>query len=350
MVEKDVKVSYYRKRNWELSSALKVEGPLCHCHDIEELFQTLGIVHIVNKWRLFIDSSKRSLKAVLLHIGNKKPSIPIAHSAQLKESYDSVGILLNAIHYSDYQCSLCGNLKVIGILMGLQGGFTKHCCFLCLWDSRATAQHYETKEWPKRNSYAPEVKNFQHIPLVNPDKVLMSPLHIKLGLMKNFVKAMAKQNLNGFEFLCKKFSKLSLAKLKEGIFVGPQIQKVFEDPEFEKTLNTLELRAWHAFKWICSNFLGNVKSNLYQEGVAELLAPYKEMGCRMSLKMHFLPSHLNFFPENLRAVSDEQGERFHQDIQTMEERYKGVWNEGMMGDYCWMLYRDDANHPYKRKS
>ena len=21
-----------------------------------------------------------------------------------------------------------------------------------------------------------------------------------------------------------------------------------------------------------------------------------------------------------------------------------------MGDYCWMLYRDDANHPYKRKS
>ena len=34
----------------------------------------------------------------------------------------------------------------------------------------------------------------------------------------------------------------------------------------------------------------------------------------------------------------------------MEERYKGVWNEGMMGDYCWMLYRDDANYPYKRKS
>ena len=304
----------------------------------------------MNEWRLFIDSSKRSLKAVLLHIGNKKPSIPIAHSAQLKESYDSIEILLNAIHYSDYQWSLCGDLNVIGILMGLQGGFTKHCCFLCLWDSRATALHYETKGCPKRNSYAPGVKNIQHIPLVNPDKVLMPPLHIKLGLMKNFVKAMAKQNSNGFEFLCKKFPKLSLAKLKEGIFVGPQIRKVFEGPEFEKTLNTLELRAWHAFRWICSNFLGNVKSNSYQEGVAELLAAYKEMGCRMSLKMHFLHSHLDFFPENLGSVSDEQGERFHQDIQAMEERYKGVWNEGMMGDYCWMLYRDDANHPYKRKS
>ena len=132
MVEKDVQVSYYRKRNWDLSLVFKVEGPLCYCHDIEELFQTLSIVHIVNEWRLFIDSSKRSLKAVLLHIGNKKPSIPIAHSSQLKESYDSIEILLNAIHYSDYQWSLCGDLKVIGILMGLQGGFTKHCsCYVC---------------------------------------------------------------------------------------------------------------------------------------------------------------------------------------------------------------------------
>ena len=69
----------------------------------------------------------------------------------------------------------------------------------------------------------------------------MPPLHIELGLMINIVKTMAKHHSNYFEFLCKKFSKLSQAKLKEGIFVGPQIGKVFEDPEFEKALNTLEL-------------------------------------------------------------------------------------------------------------
>ena len=69
------------------------------------------------------------------------------------------------------------------------------------------------------------------------------------------------------------------------------------------------------------------------------------------LRMHFLHSQLEFFPENLGAVSDEQGEIFHEDIQAMEERYKGVWNEGMrMGDYCWMLYHDDTNHPHKQKS
>ena len=88
---------------------------------MEELFQTLGVVHIVKEWRAFIDSSNRSLKAVLLHMGNKKPSISIAHFAQLKESYDSIEILLNTIYYSDNQCSLCGDFKVIGILMGLQG-------------------------------------------------------------------------------------------------------------------------------------------------------------------------------------------------------------------------------------
>ena len=91
--------------------------------------------------------------------------------------------------------------------------------------------------------------------------------------------------------------------------------------------------------------MGNFKSDLYRKGVAELLAAYKEMECGISLKMHFLHSHLDFFPENLGAVSDEQDERFHQDIQAMEERYKGIWNEGMMGDYCWMLHRDDANYP-----
>jgi hypothetical protein len=38
----------------------------------------------------------------------------------------------------------------------------------------------------------------------------------------------------------------------------------------------------------------------------------------MSLKVHFL----DYFPENLGAVSKEQGERFHQDIKEMETRYQ----------------------------
>jgi len=36
----------------------------------------------------------------------------------------------------------------------------------------------------------------------------------------------------------------------------------------------------------------------------------------MSVKVHFLQSHVNYFPDNFEAMIDEQGESFHQDIKT----------------------------------
>jgi hypothetical protein len=70
----------------------------------------------------------------------------------------------------------------------------------------------------------------------------------------------------------------------------------------------------------------------------------------MSLKVHFLDSNLDFFPENLGAVSDEHGERFHQDISNMEKRYQGKWSLSMLADYCWTLKRDVPQATYSRKS
>ena len=57
----------------------------------------------------------------------------------------------------------------------------------------------------------------------------------------------------------------------------------------------------------------------------------------MSIKLHYLHNHLEHFPENLDDVSDEQGERFHQDISEMKSRYQGRWDQGMMADYCWCI-------------
>ena len=67
---------------------------------------------------------------------------------------------------------------------------------------------------------------------------------------------------------------------------------------------------------------------------ANLLRNYNIMGCKISLKVDFLHSHLSFFYENLGAVSDEHGERFHQDIVIIEKRFKGKWNAGMLAEYC----------------
>jgi len=48
-----------------------------------------------------------------------------------------------------------------------------------------------------------------------------------------------------------------------------------------------------------------------------------ETGVNMSLKIHFLHSHLDFFPDNLGDKSDEHGERFHQHMKNMKHRYQG---------------------------
>jgi len=70
----------------------------------------------------------------------------------------------------------------------------------------------------------------------------------------------------------------------------------------------------------------------------------------MILKIRFLESHLDIFPENLGEVSDEQGERFHQDIMATEKRYQGKWTSRMLADYCWTLKRDVREAKYRPKS
>ncbi|UYV77929.1 hypothetical protein LAZ67_15002897 [Cordylochernes scorpioides] len=157
--------------------------------------------------------------------------------------------------------------------------------------------------------------------------------------MKNFVKAMDR-NASGFAYLKQKISSISEAKIKEGIFVGPQIRELQQDGNFQNSLNEVEAAAWNSFRNVCKNFLGSVKVENYRDIVNDLLLSYKALGCNMSLKIHFLHSHLDFFPDNLGANSDEHGERFHQDISSMEKRYQGKWSPVMLADYCWTLKRD----------
>ena len=76
-----------------------MERGLVACNDIDGLMQTLNINHNPLDWRLFTDSSKFSLKAVLLHNGNTLPSIPVGHSVHNKESYGNVNILMDTISY-----------------------------------------------------------------------------------------------------------------------------------------------------------------------------------------------------------------------------------------------------------
>ena len=121
--------------------------------------------------------------------------------------------------------------------------------------------------------------------------------------------------------------------------VGPEIQKLVTDERFGENLNPIEKEAWNQFSLVINNFLGNNKSSSYESIVPEFLSSYKTLSARMSLKVHFLHSHLDFFPANMGEVSGEHGECFHQEIKEMENRYQGRVTETMLADYCWFLQR-----------
>lgn len=61
----------------------------------------------------------------------------------------------------------------------------------------------------------------------------------------------------------------------------------------------------------------------------------------MSMKIHMLHSHLDSFPENCGDYSDEQGERFHQDLARFEDNYKGKkLHVNMLANYCDSITRE----------
>ena len=219
---------------------------------------------------------------------------------------------------------------------------------LYLWmGQQSSVSSLLKKGFACQKSLEPGIMNVENQPLVEPSKVLLPSIHLKLGLMKDFVKAMNQEEA-AFICLWETFPRLSEAKLKKGVFIGPQIWDLIKDEYFDKLLQGDEKEAWDSFKFLVKGFLGNRRAQNYEELVNNLSQSYQKLGCNMSLKIHFLHSNLDFFSENCGAVSDEYGEHFHQDISSMGKRYQGKWNCAMLTDYCWTLARDAPTMEYKR--
>jgi hypothetical protein len=68
---------------------------------------------------------------------------------------------------------------------------------------------------------------------------------------------------------------------------------------------------------VTTNFLGIY----YAENYSDTVKCCKAMGFNGSGKGNFFEYRLDFFLENLRSVSDQNGERFYQEISIMEKRY-----------------------------
>lgn len=96
LLEPGVKVTLQRKRQQSFQGFFECDeqNNIVLCNDINGLMNLMGIEHEPTEWRLFIDSSKNSLKTVLLNNGNKHPSIPVAYGVGTKENYETFKIIL----------------------------------------------------------------------------------------------------------------------------------------------------------------------------------------------------------------------------------------------------------------
>ena len=108
-----------------------------------------------------------------------------------------------------------GDLVPCNNINDLSDTLNKYCCFLCEWNSHSRGSHYIMKDWLPHQSLEPGMKNVQHLPLVEQDKILLPLLNTKLGLVKNLDTAMGKSS-QGFKHLGSEFPSLSNAKIKSG--------------------------------------------------------------------------------------------------------------------------------------
>jgi len=90
-------VCFYCGHHEEFKNFFCQEDGVVFCNDVYSFMEVLGHEYKPDQWCLFIGSSKVSLKMVLLHNGNRFPSVPLALAASMKESYESMKLLLGKI-------------------------------------------------------------------------------------------------------------------------------------------------------------------------------------------------------------------------------------------------------------
>lgn len=222
LLKRGTEITFYHDKDIDFRKFFSVHEALVYCKDVGSLINKYQVVKYSSEdRRLFIDSSKRCLKAVLLYNGKKLASIPI--SVVYSENYCTMEFMLDIIDYKNHQWGICTDLKVVTIVLSQLIKFTKISCSICTWDSCDRPNHYNRKIWPLRKNSALRTMDIIEEKLVDASKILLLPLHMKLGLMKQFIKALEVRNSNNLQYLFKILAKLFEAKIKEGVFGGFQI-------------------------------------------------------------------------------------------------------------------------------
>ncbi|GBM28984.1 hypothetical protein AVEN_40741-1 [Araneus ventricosus] len=90
--------------------------------------------------------------------------------------------------------------------------------------------------------------------------------------------------------------KVSEEKIKEGIFVGPQLRQLMKDPVFESKLTKKEAAAWTSFKELAKRLLRKSQSGKLRQIVNNLLKGIQNHGMQHVVENPFLALPLRILP------------------------------------------------------
>lgn len=129
LLQHGTKIFFYRTQDEEHVPFIDDQLYFVFCKNITGVLMKFGVTsYPPADSRLFIDTSKRSLKCVLQHTANVYMSLAIGYSRTLKEKYDVMKSVLQLIKYNDHQWVIYLDLKMVNFLLGWQSGYTKYPC------------------------------------------------------------------------------------------------------------------------------------------------------------------------------------------------------------------------------
>ena len=171
----------------------------------------------------------------------------------------------------NWMAIICGNLKMISVVLALQAVHTKHLCF-CVCGTQGLMIALTHKLAGCLEQVLHRSRKCQ-ICLFDPQNILLPSLLIKLGLMKSYINALDKDG-STCTFLRMKFPRTFEAKLLVGVFDLPQIRELTKDEDSTASLSAAGKIAWIAFRVVISNFLGKHRSPDYEEQIKKLLESF----------------------------------------------------------------------------
>ena len=96
------------------------------CTDMNGLLKRLDIqTYASEDWKLFVDSSRRSLKVcIFTQWKSVRALVPLAHSTTMKEKYEETKVVLENISYYEHNLVIYVDIKMVIFFLGEQSGYT----------------------------------------------------------------------------------------------------------------------------------------------------------------------------------------------------------------------------------